>query len=150
MITDKDVKYFKLALHTAQKSLDRTKVGAVLVDWCENFHSTGYNHIQPIMLHKASIEKVAELMRGEVDIEGFTKYELITHAEVDAIMNARFTVPGSTLYCTHIPCMECAKFIVRCGIDRVVTPNKTTVTFSDRGQHMFSLAGIIHEYIRLS
>ena len=45
------------------------------------------------------------------------------HAEAGAISFAAregLAVEGCTLYCTHAPCLECAKLIINAGIVRVV------------------------------
>jgi len=45
------------------------------------------------------------------------------HAEANAIaFAARFgaSTEGSELYCTHSPCLNCAKLIINAGIDRLV------------------------------
>ena len=50
------------------------------------------------------------------------KLKLMAHAERNALDNAETPVVGATLYCTQIPCSECAKSIVQRGIARVVCP----------------------------
>ena len=45
------------------------------------------------------------------------------HAEQNAIIQAAklgISIDGATLYCTHQPCVLCAKMIVNSGIKRVV------------------------------
>lgn len=43
------------------------------------------------------------------------------HAEVNAITRARVIPIGSTLYCTHSPCADCTRFILKYpGIYRVM------------------------------
>jgi dCMP deaminase len=45
------------------------------------------------------------------------------HAEQNAIIQAAklgVSVDGATLYCTHQPCVICAKMIINAGIKRVV------------------------------
>lgn len=45
------------------------------------------------------------------------------HAEENAIRFAkeeRVSLVGATLYCTHMPCIDCAKLILQSGISRVV------------------------------
>ena len=45
------------------------------------------------------------------------------HAEQNAIIQAArlgSSIDGATLYCTHQPCVLCAKMIVNSGIKRVV------------------------------
>ena len=57
-----------------------------------------------------------------------------THAELNAIVNAaRVGTPleGCALFCTHYPCMGCAKAIVQSGIVQVVCP-EPEAGFSER------------------
>jgi dCMP deaminase len=45
------------------------------------------------------------------------------HAEQNAIIQAAklgISISGATLYCTHQPCVICAKMIINAGISRVV------------------------------
>ena len=41
------------------------------------------------------------------------------HAELNAIIRASET-KGTTLYCTHTPCLECCKAIINAGIKEVI------------------------------
>jgi dCMP deaminase len=48
---------------------------------------------------------------------------LCIHAEQNAIIQAAYhgvAIAGATLYCTHQPCLVCAKMIVNAGIRKVV------------------------------
>ena len=54
-----------------------------------------------------------------------TQHELCfaAHAEQNAIIQAArygVNINGATLYCTHQPCVICAKMIINAGISRVV------------------------------
>ena len=45
------------------------------------------------------------------------------HAEQNAIIQAArlgIVLEGATLYCTHQPCVICAKMIINAGITRIV------------------------------
>lgn len=51
------------------------------------------------------------------------------HAEINAMADAAdrgVDIRGATLYCSYIPCFNCAKEIVRRGIARVVYKNEYT------------------------
>lgn len=51
------------------------------------------------------------------------KYNLVTHAEANSILNAArngVNLKGSTIYISHPPCNECAKLIVQSGIKKVI------------------------------
>lgn len=48
---------------------------------------------------------------------------LCLHAEQNAIVQAAYhgiAIAGATIYCTHQPCLTCAKMIVNAGIARIV------------------------------
>lgn len=48
---------------------------------------------------------------------------LCLHAEQNVIIQAAYhgvAIAGATLYCTHHPCLTCAKMIVNAGVVRVV------------------------------
>ena len=64
-------------------------------------------------------------MRRRLGIASGTRHELCyaIHAEQNAIIQAAklgVSIEGATLYCTHQPCVICAKMIVNAGIARVV------------------------------
>jgi len=53
------------------------------------------------------------------EVFGKTKPEVI-HAEANAILKvarSHDSTEGATMYCTHSPCMECAKMIRQSGIE---------------------------------
>ena len=66
-----------------------------------------------------------ECLRKKLGIPSGTRHEMCyaVHAEQNAIIQAAklgVNIDGSTLYCTHQPCILCAKMIVNAGIVRVV------------------------------
>ena len=93
-------------------------VGAVLV---KNNHilSTGYNGAPSGLPHCIQVGCNRRNMKSG------THHELCraVHAEQNAIIQAALhgvSNEGSTLYCTHQPCVLCAKMIINAGIVRVV------------------------------
>ena len=88
------------------------KVGAVIVK-DKRVMTTGYN---------GAPSGVKTCVEG---IPSGTRHEMCyaVHAEQNAIIQAAklgVNIDGSTLYCTHQPCILCAKMIVNAGIVRVV------------------------------
>ena len=64
-------------------------------------------------------------MRRKLNIPSGTRHELCyaIHAEQNAIIQAAklgISIEGATMYCTHQPCVICAKMIVNAGIKRIV------------------------------
>lgn len=117
-----DEYFMKMAALVAERSTCRRHhVGAVIVK-DKRVLTTGYNGAA------RNIEDCLELgcLRDERGIESGIRHEVCRgiHAEQNAIIQAGLygiTITGGTLYCTHTPCMICAKMIVNVGIKRVVS-----------------------------
>lgn len=97
------------------------KVGAVIVK-DKRVMTTGYNGAPAGV--KTCVER-GECLRKKLGIPSGTRHEMCyaVHAEQNAIIQAAklgISIDGATLYCTHQPCILCAKMIVNSGIDRVV------------------------------
>lgn len=98
----------------------RRKVGAVIVKG-ERMLASGYNGAPRGIAHCAD----TVCLRTERNIPSGTQVELCrgTHAEQNAILQAAahgVAIEGATLYCTHQPCVLCAKMIINVGIKRIV------------------------------
>jgi dCMP deaminase len=116
-----DEYFIKMAYLAAERSTClRHHVGAVIV---RNNHlvSTGYNGAA------AGVKDCLELgcMRDQMGIASGTRHEICRaiHAEQNAIIQAALhgtTTEGGTLYCTHSPCVICAKMLVNAKIKKVV------------------------------
>lgn len=59
------------------------------------------------------------------------KYEVIIHAELNAILNATESLRGATLYVSGVPCVRCWCAIVQTGISRVVYGPVNSKSISD-------------------
>ena len=97
------------------------KIGAVIVK-NKRIVTTGYNGAPAGI--KTCVER-GECLRQKLGIASGTRAELCyaVHAEQNAIIQAArlgSSIDGATLYCTHQPCVLCAKMIVNAGITRVV------------------------------
>ena len=108
------------ALAATRSTCTRRRVGAVVVK-DRMVLSTGYNDT-PRGLRNCG-EGGCERCAG-VALPG-TGHDtcLCIHAEQNAIIQAAYhgvAIAGSTLYCTHQPCLVCAKMIVNAGIRKVV------------------------------
>jgi len=84
--------------------------------------TTGYNGAPSGV--KSCAEK-GECLRKKLNIPSGTRHELCyaVHAEQNAIAQAAklgVSVQGATLYCTHQPCVICAKMIINSGISKVL------------------------------
>lgn len=135
--------YMKIAEITAGLSYAvRLKVGAVIVK--ENkILATGYNGMP------SGWENVCET--ETYDEDGFhitlkTKPEVL-HAETNAIAKVSQSTEssaGSTLFCTHAPCIECAKLIYQSGITTLYYKHQYR---DDNGIKFLRLSGVdVHQY----
>ena len=100
---------------------EERKVGTVIVK-DKRVMTTGYNGAPAGV--RTCVER-GECLRKKLGIPSGTRHEMCyaVHAEQNAIIQAAklgVNIDGSTLYCTHQPCILCAKMIVNAGIVRVV------------------------------
>ncbi|MEG2085724.1 MAG: cytidine/deoxycytidylate deaminase family protein [Clostridia bacterium] len=119
------------------------KIGAVAVRE-KRILTTGYNGAPE---HIKSCVERCECIRRKNNIESGTRQEICyaVHAEQNAIIQAAkmgVMLEGATLYCTHQPCVICAKMIINAGIKRVVYKNGYPDEFAVL---LFKEAGIILE-----
>ena len=124
------------------------KIGAVIVK-NKRIMTTGYNGAPAGV--KTCIER-GECLRRKLDIPSGTKHELCyaIHAEQNALIQAAklgTSVQGATLYCTHQPCVICAKLIINAGIARVVYRHGYPDAFATE---MFRQAGTLVERYEVS
>ncbi|MBE7089126.1 MAG: cytidine deaminase [Clostridiales bacterium] len=115
-------------------------VGAVIVK-NKRVIATGYNGA-PEGIESCMDKK--ECLRKKLGIESGTRHEICyaVHAEQNAIIQAArvgYSVQGCTLYCTHQPCVICAKIIINSGIVRVVYKEGYPDEFS---MQLFKEAGV--------
>lgn len=97
------------------------QVGAVIAK-NKRILTTGYNGASAGV---TSCKDRGECIRRTLNIPSGTKHEICyaTHAEQNAIIQAAkmgVSIDGATLYCTHQPCVICAKMIINSGIVRIV------------------------------
>lgn len=100
---------------------ENRQIGAVIAK-NKRILTTGYNGASAGI---KSCKERGECLRRKMNIPSGTRHELCyaTHAEQNAIIQAArlgVSIEGATLYCTHQPCVICAKMIINSGIERVV------------------------------
>jgi len=137
---DIDQYFLKIASVVAERSTCRRHhVGAVAV---KNKHilATGYNGAA------AGLKDCLELgcLRDELNIPSGERHEICRgiHAEQNVIVQASLhgvSLEGSTIYCTHTPCVLCAKMLVNAKIARFVSFGKYN---DDSFTELFQEAGI--------
>jgi len=90
----------------------RASVGAVLVR-DHRILTTGYNGAPRHVAHCTEIG--CELVGGHCVRS--------THAEANAVVQGALhgvQLDGATAYCTHQPCVHCAKLLISAGVKRIV------------------------------
>ncbi|AKB76456.1 dCMP deaminase [Methanosarcina lacustris Z-7289] len=122
----------------------RNKVGAVIVR-DKRILSTGYNGAPSGMEHCLETGCIRDIEK----IPSGTRHEKCraVHAEQNAIIQAAIhgvSIAGGTLYCTHQPCILCAKMLINSNIKRVVY----SIPYPDTDSlEFFRSAGVEVEYI---
>jgi dCMP deaminase len=120
-------------------------IGAVIVR-NKRIITTGYNGA-PSGIDTCRDRKTC--LRDEMKIPSGERAELCyaIHAEQNAIIQAAklgVAIDGATMYCTHQPCVICAKMIVNAGIARVVYKHPYPDKFA---QKIFELSSVsVEEY----
>jgi len=135
-----DEYFLKIASVVAERSTCRRHhVGAVAVR-DKHILTTGYNGAA------SGLKDCLELgcLRDEQNIPSGTRHEVCRgiHAEQNVIIQAGLhgiSLEGSAIYCTHTPCILCAKMLVNAKIGRYVSFGE----YSDsRFLELFREAGI--------
>lgn len=137
---DIDEYLLKVASVVAERSTCRRHHMGALAARDKHILATGYNGApagQPDCLELGCL-------RDEQNIPSGTRQEICRaiHAEQNVIVQAALhgvSLEGSTIYCTHTPCVLCAKMLVNARIKRLVSFGKyNDDTFID----LFREAGI--------
>ena len=121
-----DYRFLDLAEFISSWSKDpSTKVGAVITDKNNRIISVGYNGFPQNIIDNERLD----------DRE--TKYRIIVHGEMNAILFANRTLKDCTLYTyPFMPCPRCAGIIIQTGINRVVSYNN----MSERWKSEFDIS----------
>jgi len=135
-----DEYFLKIASVVAERSTCRRHhVGAVAVK-DKHILTTGYNGAA------AGLKDCLELgcLRDELNIPSGERHEKCRgiHAEQNVIIQAGLhgvSLEGSTIYCTHTPCILCAKMLANAKIKRFVSFGKYN---DDSFMALFREAGI--------
>jgi dCMP deaminase len=108
-----DYRFLDLAEFISSWSKDpSTKVGAVVTDKNNRIISIGYNGFPQNITDDERLE------------DRDTKYKIIIHGEMNAILFAGRSLSDCTLYTyPFMPCPRCAGIIIQAGISRVVSYN---------------------------
>lgn len=142
--TNWDTKHLQLAQLASTWSKDpSTQTGAVIVDKNGVFVSLGFNGFP---------KGIADDDRLQ---DRSLKYEIIIHCEINAIIFAKQSLEGCTLYTYPFGCCSrCASIVIQTGIKRVVfplLPDSTRTRWWENlelAKNMFSEAGVMYKEIK--
>ena len=108
--------YLQIAEIASQKSKDpSSKVGCVIVDSNNRIVSTGFNGF------------IAGCDEDQMTYDRPMKYNLIIHAEMNALMFANQSVKNCIVYVTHHPCDNCFKHLAQAGIKKIYYKSKSVL-----------------------
>jgi dCMP deaminase len=138
-----DEYFLKIAAVVGERSTCRRHHMGALAVKDKHILTTGYNGAA------AGLKDCLELgcLRDENNIPSGTRQEICRaiHAEQNVIIQAALhgvSLEGATIYCTHTPCILCAKMLVNARIKRFVSFG----TYSDDAfKDLFKEAGIEFE-----
>lgn len=120
-----DEYFMEIASVVAKRSTClRNQVGAVIVR-DRQILATGYNGAPKGLPHCLDIGCIRE----QNNIPSGERHELCraVHAEQNAILQAAIhgvSTENATIYCTHQPCILCAKMMINAGIKKVIYANQ--------------------------
>lgn len=148
-VPDRDCKYMGLAWFYASFSKDpNTQVGAIIVG--ENNRPLGFGYNGP----PRPINDESFSWERPKNPDDFSKYDLIVHAEINAIDHSCYqdwALKEATLYVTAMPCPRCMQDIIRKEFARVVymdLPRKDPAStmnnakWRERSLHIAKLANL--------
>lgn len=122
----------------------RRQVGALLV-LNKRILTTGYNGAPGGLGHCREVGCI----RKEKQIPSGERHELCRglHAEQNAVIQAAVhgvAIKGAALYCTHHPCVVCAKMLVNAGVSSLVLKDNYP---DNLAKNIFTEAGIVVNFI---
>ena len=131
-----DEYFMGVASLTAMRSKDpKTQVGSCIVR-DNKILSTGYNGF-PLQCSDNDFS-----WQSENENPFKIKDLFVVHSELNAILNYKGDLTGSTIYVTLFPCNECAKAIIQSGIKRVVYKDIKESIKTIASMRMMTTAGV--------
>jgi len=96
-------------------------------------------------------DDVGHLMKTSFDERGGSHEHCVrtTHAEMNAIAQAAkhgTAIDGGTIYCKMVPCLDCTKLLINCGIKRVVALKRYHADHDSIA--MLEAAGVVWEVVQ--
>ena len=146
MLDKWDQRFMELAKFIATWSKDpSTQVGAVVANpRTKRVVSMGFNGFP------SGVDDLEHRLENRE-----IKYEMIVHAETNALLFAGPAAEGCTLYVSPLPpCARCGVVIIQAGIQRVIAPfpNKSKEPWKTQSmisEQMFKEASVDMEYVKI-
>lgn len=119
-------------LAAKRSSCLRRNVGAVLVK-NKKVLATGYNGAPKDIPHC----ELTGCLREEMQVPSGERHEICrgVHAEQNLVAQAAFhgvESRGSTVYCTHQPCIICTKILINAGVEKIYFKNAYSDQFAEK------------------
>ncbi|MFP4198204.1 MAG: deoxycytidylate deaminase [Halanaerobium sp.] len=110
----------------------RRKVGAVLVK-NKKVLATGYNGAPKDITHC----ELTGCLRKKLEVPSGQRHEICrgVHAEQNLVAQAALhgvKTEGSTVYCTHQPCIICTKILINAGVEKIYFKNPYSDPFAEK------------------
>jgi len=116
--------YMRVAELTSTLSYaKRLQVGSVIVNG-NKILATGYNGMPSGWNNECETTEIVEL--DEKFVKQLVTKQEVLHAETNAIAKVSASTEsseGATMFCTHAPCINCAKLIYQSGINSLYYRN---------------------------
>ncbi len=133
--------YMKVAELTSTLSYaKRLQVGSVIVKG-NKILATGYNGMPSGWDNECETTEIVEL--DEKFIRQLVTKQEVLHSETNAIAKVSASTEsseGATMFCTHAPCINCAKLIYQSGINNLYYRD----TYRDSaGIHFLESSGVV-------
>lgn len=123
----------------------RSQVGCVLVTKDNRVAAASYNGPPANVKLKGMCDRWCPRARGDAPPSDYDNC-VSAHAEMNAFVRSdRREYTGGTLYCTRVPCWDCAKVVANSGIARLVCRIENE-TEPDRSLEMLRLS-LIEVYV---
>ncbi len=112
--------FMRITYMVAERSTcSRRKVGAIAVK-DKHILATGYNGVPAGVAHCLDVG----CLRQKLGIPSGQRHEICRglHAEQNVIIQAAVhgsNLGGSEIYCTTLPCVQCSKMLINCGVRQI-------------------------------
>ena len=100
---------------------ERLKVGSIIVR-DNRIISIGYNGMPSGWTNQCEVEHHEYTSSGDLISSGLKSKPEVLHAEANAITKVARSSEScndAVMFCTHMPCIECAKLIYQSGISKL-------------------------------